>query len=370
MKRPNRATRILIATSAPINDIGGPATFTQKLEQWLIPKGYSTDIQPAVWRGKTFSTYFHYSIRLIKASLKNDIIFTLEPSFIGLSAYFASILTRRPLLVRFSGDAAYELAYGRRQTNDTLEDFHRVKQFGRYARILIIMQRFVLKRARKIIVPSKYLKSILITHYKISSREISIINNTAPNEVPLLTKRKNKNPTLITVARLVRLKGIDGIIRVVGKLTETNKNIKLLIIGAGAEEDGLKGLTNKLNLRRNVVFKGKLTRQKVMRYLQNADLFILNSHYEAMPNIILECFACGIPVIATRIEGVTSECIKDGENGMLVTLGSDFELETKIQTLLDNPSLRRAIANKARVKLSEYSQSKTFSKLEKIINNL
>jgi glycosyltransferase involved in cell wall biosynthesis len=79
---------------------------------------------------------------------------------------------------------------------------------------------------------------------------------------------------------------------------------------------------------------------------RSVDLFALPSHYENMPNSLLEAMASGLPVIATPV-GAIPEMVADEESGLLVSLRDEHELAERIERLVADPSLRRRLGERA-----------------------
>ena len=110
--------------------------------------------------------------------------------------------------------------------------------------------------------------------------------------VPL--KHENKKVEIISIGNLIQLKGHDFTIRAIKQLIEEgNRNIHLRIVGRGNKEKELKQLVNELKLEEYVEFLGYLSYDNVLSLLQNSDIFVLPSYYEALGCVYLEAMSCG-----------------------------------------------------------------------------
>lgn len=89
------------------------------------------------------------------------------------------------------------------------------------------------------------------------------------------------------------------------------------------------------------------------RYFPHFDLFAQSSHTEGLPNVILESFAAGVPVVATAVGG-TPELVADGENGFLVPPGDAAALANGLLELLDNPPRRNSFGAAGRQLVSRH----------------
>jgi glycosyltransferase involved in cell wall biosynthesis len=102
-----------------------------------------------------------------------------------------------------------------------------------------------------------------------------------------------------------------------------------------------------------VVFAGRRRPEEVARWLQAADAFVLASHNEGLPNVVLEAMACGLPVVATDVGG-TGEAVLEGVSGLLVPprdVGSLAEAMTRIS---EDPELAARFGAAGRRRVERY----------------
>jgi glycosyltransferase involved in cell wall biosynthesis len=112
----------------------------------------------------------------------------------------------------------------------------------------------------------------------------------------------------VAVGRLVFVKGYDILIKSVPQLLQKYPDSQLWILGAGSAEAELKDLCNSYGLTQNVHFCG--FQENPYNWLKYADLFVLSSKFEGLPNVLLEAIACGCPVIALEGPGGTREIME------------------------------------------------------------
>ncbi len=133
---------------------------------------------------------------------------------------------------------------------------------------------------------------------------------------------------IISVGRLVHRKGQDKLIEAMPEVLRKIPNAHLLIVGEGPYKNHLEKLVNKLSLKENITFAGRIMYDRLPSYLSAADLFAMPSRsrffgleVEGLGIVYLEASACGIPVLAGNsggapdavLEGVTGFCV-DGTN--------------------------------------------------------
>lgn len=131
---------------------------------------------------------------------------------------------------------------------------------------------------------------------------------------------------IISVGRLVPVKRVELLIKITRKLLEEDRNIKTYYIGDGPYRSYYKSLAE--DIKDNFIFLGRKPHGKIPEYLSAADVFVLPSLSEGFPSSILEAGACGLPVIASNVGGV-SEIIKHEKTGYIVSNEKDFTFYVK-----------------------------------------
>jgi len=142
---------------------------------------------------------------------------------------------------------------------------------------------------------------------------------------------KEDTKILISVGRLFKAKGYSYLIETI-KILKKNLDIKLLVLGEGKDKSKLETQIRDFNLEKNIFLLDR--KENVSDYLNASDVFILASLWEGLPIALLEAMACGLPVVATNVGGI-SEIIKDGVSGFLVELKNPMMLAEKIGYLLN-----------------------------------
>jgi glycosyltransferase involved in cell wall biosynthesis len=146
---------------------------------------------------------------------------------------------------------------------------------------------------------------------------------------------------LVSVGRLVEVKGYDILLHAL-KFCE-NPSIKLTLVGEGPLLESLNTLARDLGLVSQVDFVG--FQSNPYTYISDADVLVLSSRFEGLPNVVLEAFACGTPVIATPFGG--SKEIFEGVSGCVVVNDTTPEaLGAAIANFVPGPRLHSDAANK------------------------
>ncbi|MCX6128151.1 MAG: glycosyltransferase family 4 protein [Proteobacteria bacterium] len=175
----------------------------------------------------------------------------------------------------------------------------------------------------------------------------------------------HKGLYLITVARLAQCKGHIYVLKAMRRLLDQGLQLDYRIVGEGEEREAIQTAIQNLNLQNHVHLLGTASEQEVLQFLYKADCFILPSvgMGEAAPVSVMEAMACGLPVIASIIGG-TPEMIQPMVNGILVEQADVDGLAKAIQSVSQDPSLRKKLGQEARkTAVEEFSAIKFAEKL-------
>ena len=145
------------------------------------------------------------------------------------------------------------------------------------------------------------------------------------------------NQTILSVGNLVEEKGHHLVIQAIAKLPQ----IQLVVIGSGAQLSFLKEEAVKLRVADRIRWVAHVDQSELADYYSAAEVTVLASSREGMPNVLLESLACGTPVVATNVGG-SAEIVVDDSAGILIDERSDVAIASAIKNLLDDP-LERAV---------------------------
>ncbi len=166
------------------------------------------------------------------------------------------------------------------------------------------------------------------------------------------------NPAhLLFTGRLVYQKGLDLLLDALSDLGDLTWS--LTIAGDGPELVPLMQQAQSLGLDDRIDFVGWKSRQDLLPYYHEANLFLFPSRHEGMPNSLLEAMSCGLPAIATDIAG-NQELVVDGENGLLLPSEDVDALRDALRALISEECLRAKMGRAARQHiLNSYSWQAT-----------
>lgn len=175
----------------------------------------------------------------------------------------------------------------------------------------------------------------------------------------LSTEKYNDVSELVVsyVGRLVSYKNVDAIIRALSAIKESKW--RLNIVGDGAEKNNLSNLAKELHCDENVVFWGKVSRDKVMDILRDSHVFAMISTNEIFGLVYLEAMAASCLTIASKYGGVDGIIINE-KNGYLCEEGDFINLEKIIrnQVISGKPTVLKEIAENGYNTAKNYSDFK------------
>jgi len=145
---------------------------------------------------------------------------------------------------------------------------------------------------------------------------------------------------VLAVGNLIRLKGFDVLIEAVAR-ARCRDQVRVSIVGDGSEEQALLALAAARGVSACFEFAGRLPVADMPGRFADADVFVLSSHSEGRPNVVVEALASGLPVISTNLEGVRG-MVMDGDTGWLVAAGDADQLAAALdQANANRAELRR-----------------------------
>ena len=147
-----------------------------------------------------------------------------------------------------------------------------------------------------------------------------------------------------SIGRLSTEKGFDLLIEAVSQLVKSGLDVKLRIAGEGPEKQRLDKQIHLLGMEDRIELLGFCSDTRA--FYESLDVFVLSSHREGLPNVVLEAMAVGAPVIATSVDGVP-RIITHGIDGILVPPGCAQSIANEIRTLASDHHLQAKLSSAA-----------------------
>jgi len=355
-------------------DVGGPASHAPALAEALLEGGHgvevvtTADAEPAprpyrvrwVSRGRPAPLRHLAVVREVRrAARAADRVYATT---MVRRAALGAALARRPVVVKLVADEAFERERRSGRFDGTLEEFQE-RRGGLRVRALRATRTAALRRARRVVVPSAYLREIALG-WGLTPARVTVVPNPAPELPPLPSREEARTAlgvrgfALGTAGRLTAQKALGDALEAVARID----GVELLVLGDGPERSGLQQHAAALGLADRVRFLGAGTRDDVVSLFRAVDVGLLTSAWENLPHTLLEALAVGTPVIATAVGGVP-EVVVDGENGVLVPAGDVPAIAAAIDRLRADADLRNSLARAAAPSVEALSEPRILQRI-------
>ncbi len=309
--------KIVLATGIYPPEIGGPAGYVRGLAAELVSRGhqvavvaYGTD-KTEMGRGfevtvvpRTYGPlvrYCRYMLAVRRLARRSDLVYIQGPVSEGLPGMLGAILANKPAILKIVGDYAWEQYQQTSIKNQELLDEFLTHHHSGKIRLFEVIERWVAKKAKAIIVPSKYLKTV-VEKWGILSDKIKVIYNSIPplpsvidDQLRVKNELEDKK-VILTVVRAVPWKGGDFLCDC---LKELPIDYVLAVIGDGPSLEQWKQYAERIGVADRVIWLGRLSRQEVANWYQAADVFVLATGYEGFPHVVVEACSVGLPCIVS-----------------------------------------------------------------------
>jgi D-inositol-3-phosphate glycosyltransferase len=240
-----------------------------------------------------------------------------------------------------------------------------------------MVEQEIMQFADRIVAATPLDRQQMLDYYDVDEGKIVVVpcgvNLERFHPIPRETAREklglaNGRRLILFVGRMDPVKGLDVLLEAMCELSRRlerfrAKNLSLAIIG-GDKENQLEALMDDAKCLQNIVrdfqlddlimFIGSLSQETLPYYYSASEVCVMPSLYESFGMVALEAMACGTPVIASRVGGLTYT-IRDAETGFLVPEKDPKALAEKLELLLTDECLRRRLGHRATQVVREYS---------------
>tara|TARA_Y100000589_G_scaffold88069_1_gene82302 strand:+ start:405 stop:1547 length:1143 start_codon:yes stop_codon:yes gene_type:complete len=169
-----------------------------------------------------------------------------------------------------------------------------------------------------------------------------------------LPRSSEERKDLLFVGNIIKRKGVYFLIDSLSTFLLENQNIKLRIVGKKEDfkyYEKINNFINKKKLQKSVIFLGEIKQEKIAEYMNSSKILIMASSSEGLPRVLIEAGFCGLPSIASNIDGIYDPFSLKG--GTLVyELNSQNEFMENVYSLYNNEALWVELSKQS-LKLSE-----------------
>lgn len=219
-----------------------------------------------------------------------------------------------------------------------------------------------------IVAVSYELKTMLLEQFPFLSDKLSVILDIQNADLILKMAsfgvekiKKEKNELIIvTVGRMVQLKGYDLAVDAARQLKENKVKFKWYFIGDGPEKENIFNQINKNKLENSIILTG--AKSNPYPYIQNADIYVQTSRQEGYCLTLAEARILNKPIVTTNFD-VVHEQIADGENGLIVDIDAKSIADGIIRLLKDDKLRKKLVCNLSNEKKGNIEEFKKFESL-------
>ena len=231
------------------------------------------------------------------------------------------------------------------------------------------VQKQLINRLSTGIISNSYAAKDSYSAYGYKKDKFSVIHNIF--DIQDFTKKivTSESITILSVGRFVSEKEYDVAIKAIHKLKDIypNIHIKYQIVGYGLGRESIVGLIRQLKMENDVeIIDGQLNNPD--KFYKNADIYLLTSKYEGMPNTVMEAMNYQLPIVTTNA-GDAKYLVHDGVNGFVVEIGNVEQIYQKLALLImDNEKRQNFGRNGKQILQEHFSAEKIITDLIEVIN--
>ena len=187
-------------------------------------------------------------------------------------------------------------------------------------------------------IPRPLRRNVTVLNHGVPSdriRSLRVVRNQVRRELGI----RDDEILVGTVANFTKQKAHQDLIGAAALVVNRGRNVRFATVGRGPTEPSMRALAEKLGVSQRFLFLGP--QDDGPRFIAAFDVFALSSHYEGLPLVIMEALTLGVPVVATRVDGIL-ELIEDGVDGLLVPPSRPDLLANALDTLIVDAERRAA----------------------------
>jgi glycosyltransferase involved in cell wall biosynthesis len=352
--------------------LGGTEIATYNLARHLARRGHEVHVITSRDKGQPSETVVEgfrlHRLSIMRIRYLGAVLFWIKPlgllkridpdvilvqsMILGMGGYLAKLLLKKPYVVWGQGDE--------------------------YLRWLFkgTISKIVLKHAAAALASTQDMATTLKRTYQ---RDITVVPNGIDIEqfseaATLRKSARNKlgiqdtDMVLVFVGRLLTSKGLVYLLKSMPIVLQHANNIKLVMVGDGADRSLLEQMALELGLQNNIIFTGMVPNEAVPGYLAAADIFVFPSLSEGFGIVVVEAMASGLPLVSTNVHGLP-EIIENGQNGLLVEPRSPEQIAEKVLLLVESDDLRKTMAENNKAGARRYSWENVVGMVEEVLKS-
>lgn len=297
--------------------------FIKSIEINFVNDGY--EIKKVVIKRRNYNfikklkQYIQFYVKIFYSFFfeKYDLIYVHYVNHSLVPFFFLRYFLRRPFIINAHGGDLIPIS--------------------KFSKLLLRINSSTFKYVNLFVVPSNFFRELLIDKYNIK-KEIIFVTPSAGVNTNLFKPRNIKKEDFFTVGCVSRIeegKGWNVLMESIIYLRNNGIKFKTILVGGGKELKKLKKIVENNNLSSNVLILGSIPHEKLPVIYNSFDVFVFpTQRIESLGLVAIEAMACGVPVIAPPIGGIT-DYLLDGKNGFYFNQGNSIDLAHKIEKYIN-----------------------------------
>lgn len=215
------------------------------------------------------------------------------------------------------------------------------------------------------------LESVRNYYRRLSARSVVIPNPfREPGSGTGIVPYEGRRHEIVHVARIVfSQKRQDLMLEAFRFFLKKHPDYILSFYGDGPDLEKLRQMTKKFGIEKSVVFHGAVS--GIPERICSAKLLVLTSDYEGIPNVILEAFSAGVPVVSTDTSpGGAKMLLGDGKCGLLVPRGNAGNIAAGMSRVVEEPELFKRLIDSGKERLKEFTSDRIFPRWNEFLTRM
>jgi glycosyltransferase involved in cell wall biosynthesis len=228
---------------------------------------------------------------------------------------------------------------------------------GRGNPVMLFADALTNRLASKVIAVSRSIRDFLILHEGMNPDRVVTLSNGIDSQSFLPAKEGQRALAKSALGlssdafviggmgRLVPQKNFSLFLDVAARVLAKNPSAVFVVAGTGSQEDELKAKAALLGINERVLFLGHVSDRLALYHA--FDALLMTSDFEGTPMVLLEAMSCGLPVVASAVDGIAEVC-SNGKDAILVAAGDEPRFASSVEYILRNPQIGRDLGKEAR----------------------
>lgn len=347
---------IVIATPLFPPELGTPAEYVHTLAKALKDEHtvtivtYANHVEPIegvrivpISKSHTLPVrLFLYTRALIRHTRNADVLYAQRAVASGLPAILSSWFTRVPVVVNYIEDEAWERLQQASFEPEHQGTFRQHKKIPGAIWSIWNVQHFVLRHAKRVLVPSAFIAQELVGRYGIRAKNVQVLFTPPKKVLDLPFPAEPVSHRIFMNTRLVPWSDVATSMRASVLLAHTYPDVELVVAGDGPERYELEHSEHMREARTHTTFLGRVSKAEKQHHLRTAEVYLSTATYAENPDILFDAYRAGIPVVATKVPGLR-EGFEHEKSALAIPPANATTCAEAVGRIFSDPALKKQL---------------------------